>query len=288
MTTPRPLRTAVRWSLAVLAPGELVLMLCLASGIRVTPAARTALELAVLTVMVAATTLLALDYHRHRLDGLPRRPALLAAVADTVPAPVRKLAAHEISLTTSFVRWTTRRGPHGVREGDAAVPYASGQTAVMYGFLFVSVVETVALAYLIPWPVLHTLTLVLDVWGVYFIIALHASCVVRPHVVGADGSLRLRYGALLDIRIPARHIASARVERRFPEGRPAAVDAHGGADLAVAGQTTVTVELTEPITFVRPLGKTAKARTFRYYAQDPASAVAALRARTVRGQRSRA
>ncbi len=62
---------------------------------------------------------------------------------------------------------------------------------------------------------------------------------VRPHVVGADGSLRLRYGALLDIRV---------------------------------------VELTEPVCFVRPLGKTAEARAFRFYAEDPAAVVTALRA----------
>ncbi|MEU3356414.1 hypothetical protein [Streptomyces sp. NPDC037389] len=195
------------------------------------------------------------------------------------PAALRGLASHETALTACLLRLLTRRGPHGVRQGDMAVPYASGQAALMYGFLFVSVVETVGLAFLIPWPVAHALTLVLDVWGVCFLVALHASCVVRPHVIGADGSLRLRYGALLDIRVPARQIAAVRAERRFPESRMAAVDADGGADLAVAGQTTVTVELTEPVAFVRPLGGTATARVFRWYAEDPAAAVAALRAR---------
>jgi hypothetical protein len=32
----------------------------------------------------------------------------------------------------------------------------------------------------------------LDLWGVYFMLGLFASFVVRPHVIGADGSLRLR------------------------------------------------------------------------------------------------
>ncbi|MGP3973359.1 hypothetical protein ACTWQF_04825 [Streptomyces sp. 8N114] len=279
--TVRGLRRAVRWSFGGLVPGELVLMLCIAGGVRIAPAARVAVELAVLAVAVAAGVLLALDYRRHRSDGLGRRPALHAAVADTVPTPVQRLTVHEIRLSTSFLRWVTRRRPHGLREraGDIAVPYAPAQAALMYGLLFVSVIETVALAYLIPWPVVHAVTLVVDLWGVYFVIALHASCVVRPHVIGADGSLRLRYGALLDIRIPAQHIAAARVERRFPDARLAAVDADGGADLAVAGQTTVTVELTEPVGFVRAMGRPAQARTFRCYAEDPAAAVAALRAR---------
>ncbi|WP_253195572.1 hypothetical protein [Streptomyces sp. JHA26] len=231
-----------------------------------------------LALMTGATALLFSDYRRHRREDLHRHSAFLAVIADSVPASVRKLISHEITLAASFLRWATRRGPHGVRGGDHAVPYASAQTATMYGLLFVCIVETVALAHLIPWPVVHATTLVLDIWGCYFLLALHASCVVRPHVIGADGSLRLRYGALLDIRIPAHRIASVRPERACPNGGPAAPDESGVADMAVAGLTTVTVELTEPVRYVRVLGKHAEARVFRFYADDPVTAVAALRA----------
>ncbi|WAZ26131.1 hypothetical protein STRCI_007680 [Streptomyces cinnabarinus] len=275
------LRKAVRWSSMALLPGELLLILCVAGGVTVPPAAQPATRLAVLTLTIAVATLLTLDHRRHRAAGLDPRPALLAALADTIPAPVRRLTAHELFLSTSFLRWVTRRGPHGVREGDVSVLYAPGQTAVMFGFFFVCVVETVALAFLIPWPVVHAITLVLDIWGCYFVIALHASCVVRPHVIAPDGALRLRYGALLDIRIPADRIASVRQDRKFPEGKLAAVDEDGVADIAVAGQTTVTVELTEPVAYLRALGRPAEARAFRFYAEDPGAAVAALRAARV-------
>ncbi|WP_232788965.1 hypothetical protein [Streptomyces odonnellii] len=191
---------------------------------------------------------------------------------------VRRLTVHEALLAAGFLRWVTRRGPHGVPDGALPVPYAPGQAAIMYGFFFVCVVETVGLALVIPWPVVHAVTLVLDIWGCCFVIALHASCVVRPHVIGAEGSLRLRYGALLDIRIPAGRVASVRLERKFPDGRMAAVDGNGVADLAVGGQTTVTVELSEPVRYVRALGRPAEARVFRFYADDPGPAVAALRA----------
>ncbi|MGW4568558.1 hypothetical protein ACWEN3_41490 [Streptomyces sp. NPDC004561] len=93
-------------------------------------------------------------------------------------------------------------------------------------------------------------------------------------MIGADGSLRLRYSALLDIRIPADRTASVRLDRRFLNGKPAAADESG---VAVAGLTTVTVELTEPVRYVRVLGKHAEARAFRFYADDPVSAVTALR-----------
>ncbi|MGP3982235.1 hypothetical protein [Streptomyces sp. KR80] len=119
--------------------------------------------------------------------------------------------------------------------------------------------------------------LVLDLWGIFFALALQAACVVRPHVVGADGSLRVRYGALVDIRVPAGRIASARLERRYPEGRMLQLGEDGTLDLIVGGQTTVTVELTEPVALLRPLGRPAQARILRFYADDPRPAVAALR-----------
>ncbi|MFE9613796.1 hypothetical protein [Streptomyces sp. NPDC006012] len=274
----RTLRRVVRWSVAALVPGEAVLVLCVAGGVRISPAVRLTVESTALALLTATAALLWLDHRRHRRDGLGRRSAFHAAIGDTVPVAVRKLTAHEVFLCTSFLRWVFRRGPHGVREGDLPVPYAAGQTAMMYGFFFVCVVETVALALLIPWPMVHAVTLVLDVWGCYFVVALHASCVVRPHVIGADGRLRLRYGALLDIRIPADRIASVRLDRRFPQSRPGAVDENGVAELAVGGQTTITVELTEPVRYVRALGRPATARAVRFYADDSGPAVAALRA----------
>ncbi|AEW99478.1 hypothetical protein [Streptantibioticus cattleyicolor] len=281
MSAVRVLRKAVRWSFAVTLPGEAVLVVCLLSGARVTPVVRVVVESLVCAVVVAAMTLFALDYRRHHRDRPDRRAALRAAVADTVPALARRLLSHELALFTSVLRRFSGRGPHGVGEGDAAVPYAAAQRDVMYGLGFVSVVEAVALAWLVPDPVVHAVTLVVDVWAVYFVFALQLSCVVRPHVVGADGSLRLRYGVLVDVRIPARYVASVRVDRRFSGGRMGAVDADGVTRLGVGGQTTVTVELTRPVGFVRPLGRPAEARVFHWYAEDPAAAVAAWRARAV-------
>jgi hypothetical protein len=41
----------------------------------------------------------------------------------------------------------------------------------------------------------------------------------------------------------------------------------------------VTVQLARPVAFTRPLGKLTCARTVRFYATDPAAAVAAIRVR---------
>ncbi|MFD7493532.1 hypothetical protein ACFV8T_14100 [Streptomyces sp. NPDC059832] len=194
---------------------------------------------------------------------------------------VRRLVGHELRSLHSLGLWVLRRR-HAVPEGALAVPYTGPQTAMLYGLLFVSVIETVMLALLVPWPVVHGILLVLDVYGVVFVLGLHAACVTRPHVVDADGALRIRYGGLFDLRIPAGAVTGARVERRFPEGGPVRLGADGVLDLVVGGQTTVTVELAGPVEFVRPLGKRERARVIRFHADDPGAAVAAL----TRGRRA--
>ncbi|MET7501598.1 hypothetical protein [Streptomyces microflavus] len=201
---------------------------------------------------------------------------LRAAVGRPVPVVVRRLVVHEFRALHSLGLWTVRRR-HRIPEGAVRVPYTGPQTGMMYAFLFVSVVETVVLALVIPWPLVHAILLVVDVYGVVLVLAIHAACVTRPHVVEADGSLRLRYGALFDLRVPVSLIASARVERRYPDGGGLVqVDGNGVLDLAVGSQTTVTVELAGPVEFVRPLGRRGRARVLRFHADDPRAAVAAL------------
>ncbi|MFG2875971.1 hypothetical protein ACGFYU_13355 [Streptomyces sp. NPDC048337] len=198
-----------------------------------------------------------------------------------VPVQVRRLVRHEVRAGGSLGWWVLRR-KHGVRAGDLAVGYTAPQTAMMYGMLFVSVIETVGLAFLIPWPAVHRVVLGLDLYGILLVLALHAACVTRPHVVRPDGSLRIRYGALFDLTVPADAVATVRVDRRYPEGRLVTVSEDGVLDLIVGSQTTVTVELNRPLPYVRPLGGRGDATGLRFHADDPAALVAAVRAATAR------
>ncbi|MEU6243856.1 hypothetical protein [Streptomyces sp. NPDC047024] len=197
-----------------------------------------------------------------------------AVAAELVPTPVRRIVAHEVRALYALWLWTLRR--RQVPDGALAVPYAEPQAAMMYGLLFVSVVETVMLALLIPWPLAHRILLVLDVYGIVLVLALHAACVTRPHLVGPDGSLRVRYGALFDLHLPADAIVSARVDRRYRGRGLLHAGPDGELDLSVGGQTTVTVELAEPVPYVRPLGARGLVRTLRFHADDPRALVLAL------------
>ncbi|MEH0423211.1 hypothetical protein [Streptomyces sp. B21-083] len=259
----------------VMLPAEVALLVCLVAGVRVPGPIVVGAEALVVTVFALEFVLLWRLYAAGRRVGVGRRESARGALRTLVPVVARRLVAHEIQALHSLGLWVLRRR-HQVPDGALTVSYTGPQTAMMYGLLFVAAIETVLLAVVIPWPLVHAILLVVDVYGVVLVLALHASCVVRPHVVGHDGSLRVRYGALFDLLVPAAAIAAVRVERRYPDGGLVRLGADGVLDLAVGSQTTVTVELTEPVEFVRPLGTRGSARTLRFHADDPRGTVAAL------------
>ncbi|WP_431992516.1 hypothetical protein [Streptomyces albogriseolus] len=178
---------------------------------------------------------------------------------------------HEARLLASLALWLARR-THGTR-GGTAFGYARGEAATMFGFAFVCVVETVAMSALLgDWPTLHAVVLVLDVYTVVLVVALYAASAVRPHVVGPDG-LRVRRAVRVDLRIPRERIASVRRELRMTHE-----PADGELNLAVGSQTTVTVELAEPVAHRSFLGRTRDVRVVRFHADDADGLVRALAA----------
>nr|WP_202458486.1 hypothetical protein [Streptomyces sp. SID5464] len=181
------------------------------------------------------------------------------------------LVRHEVRLLVSLVLWVVRR-THGTGSGRA-FGYARGQGAMMFGFGFVCLVETVAMSVLLrDWPTVHAVFLFLDVYGIVIVVALHASSVVRPHVLDPDdGSLRIRRYVHVDLRVPLERIASARRELRMTHER-----ADGELDVEVGSQTTVTLQLTEPVTHVTFFGRRREVRVVRFHADDADGLVRAL------------
>ncbi|TLS47311.1 hypothetical protein FE633_04565 [Streptomyces montanus] len=174
----------------------------------------------------------------------------------------RRLAGHELRLFVSLVLWVARR-THGVGAGRA-FGYARGQGAMMFGFAFVCVVETIAMAVLLrDHPTLHRIMLFLDVYTVVIVVELYAASVVRPHVLDAS-YLRLRNAAHVDLRIPLERVASVRREtRNTHEKLPDELN------LAVGAQTTITLELTETVRHFTFLGRRRDVRVIRFHAEEP-------------------
>ncbi|WP_405846167.1 hypothetical protein [Streptomyces sp. NBC_01518] len=252
---------------AVAVPAQLALVACLFSGVPV-PDAVVLGGKALLLILLAAE---AYVWLRLRRLGLSRREAL----ARLVPGRLARYVAHEARILASLVRWIARR-PHGVGEADGVFPHTRGQAAMMYGLTFVCVAETVALSFLLArWPVVHAVLLVVDVYTVLFVLGMHAAAVTRPHVLG-DGALRVRQAANVDLRIPLAQIASFRRETRFTHEKK-----DGELNLPVGSQTSLALELTEPVNAPKLLGAPRLVRVIRLHADDPKSLYDAVtRART--------
>ncbi|MFI9584497.1 hypothetical protein ACIHCQ_22270 [Streptomyces sp. NPDC052236] len=169
--------------------------------------------------------------------------------------------------------WVTRR-TNGVGDADIAVGYARAQAPMAYGLAFVFVVETVGVSFMLaPFPVVHLVMLLLDLYTVFLVLGLHAAAVTRPHVVG-PGGLRVRRGARLDVQIPLERIASARYDLRFPDANKSE---DGVLEVAIASQTSITIELTQPVISVSLLGRRTEAHTVRCHADDARAAVEAIK-----------
>ncbi|WP_225805352.1 hypothetical protein [Streptomyces sp. NK15101] len=244
-------------------PAELVFFVCLTAGVRMPGGVLLAGELLVLGVLAGE----GLAWVRLRRRGLSARQAL----AELVPEPVLRLIGHELRLMASLGRRVARR-PHGVAGADGVFPHARDQAALMYGFAFVCLVETVGMSYLLAeWPLVHAVFLVLDVYTVLFVLGLHAASVTRPHTLTGN-VLRLRQAAHVDVSVPVDRIAAVRRELCFSHGK-----AEGELNLAVGSQTSVTIELTEPVDAPRLLGAPRPVRLIRLHADDPEALYDALR-----------
>lgn len=181
------------------------------------------------------------------------------------------LVRHELLLLASIVRWVGRR-PHGLGDGGRAFGYARGQGAMMFGFGFVCVIETVALSVLLRgFPLLHQVFLVLDLYTILIVVGLHAASVTRPHVLSATG-LRLRRFATVDLRVPLASVASVHRELRTTHEKR-----EGELDLVIGAQTSVTLELAEPVTYLTFFGRRRTVRLVRFHADEPDVLVAKLR-----------
>lgn len=181
------------------------------------------------------------------------------------------LVRHELLLLAAIVRWLGRR-PHGVGDGRRGFGYARGQGAMLFGFGFVCVIETVALSVLLRgFPLLHLVFLVVDLYTILIVVGLHAASVTRPHVLGAT-ALRLRRFATVDLSVPLGSVAAVHRELRTTHTKR-----EGELDLVVGSQTSISLELAEPVTYRTFLGRSRTVQLVRFHADEPDVLVAELR-----------
>ncbi|GAA3970384.1 hypothetical protein GCM10023085_60740 [Actinomadura viridis] len=267
-----------RAALFAVIPAELVLAVLLLSGVALPVPLIVTAEAAVLAVLTLETATLLRLFRAARRDGADRRAALREAVRWLVPEKVRRLTGFEARGMASLYLWAARRR-HGVPPGATAVGYSREERSTALLWLFAMAVETAGVDILlrgIGAPAeLRYAVLVIDLYGLLIGLAVHAAAVTRPHVVSA-GELRVRYAGFFDARIPRDRIAAVRAARNYNEQGVITVE-DGRLAVAVASQTNIVVELTEPVAIVRPLGRRAEVTAIRFFADEPEAALQALR-----------
>ncbi|MER5936931.1 hypothetical protein ABT121_06355 [Streptomyces sp. NPDC001928] len=179
------------------------------------------------------------------------------------------LVRHELRLLAGIGLWVAGRR-NGVGSGTGFA-YSRGQGPMMLGFGFVIVIESIMMSVLLRnHPTVQRVWFTVDLYTLVLIVGMHAASVVRPHVLDA-GHLRVRRAAHVDLRIPLEKIARARRELRTTHER-----ADGELNLAIGSQTTVTLELTEPVAHFTFLGRRQDIRLVRFHADDADSLVKAI------------
>ncbi|MEU8246497.1 hypothetical protein [Nonomuraea sp. NPDC048916] len=267
-----------RAALFAMVPVELLLVVLLVSGVSLPRPLIVTAEAAVVAVLILEAATLYRLFGAERRGGATRRTALRAAYGQLVPDQVRRIVGFDLKGMVSLALWIARRR-HGVPSGATAVSYSRAQTSTMVIFLSAMVVELVGAEILLRAfgaPVgLRTVILVVDAYTVLIVLAVIAACITRPHVVSAD-EVRIRYGAFFDLRVPREQIAQVRHAHNLNESGTVKVEDDRLA-VAVASQTNLILELTEPISAVRPLGRRAEVRVIRFFADDPKAAIHGLR-----------
>ncbi|MEU5884933.1 hypothetical protein [Spirillospora sp. NPDC047279] len=258
-------------------PLEVIFLILLASGVRPPPTVLLITEFLVAAAFLFELAVAARLYLAARRTGATARAALRSVMHDLVPVRVRRIIGFDTKGLVSLALWVARRR-HGVPDGATAVSYSRAETTTKMVFLFAMVVELFAVEILlralgVPAPV-RTVVLVLDAYSILIVLAVIAACVTRPHVITAD-EVRIRYGAFFDLRVPRAQIAGVRQVTDYNESKIFNVE-DDRLGIAVASQTNIVLDLTEPITATRPLGGLTEATTVRFFADAPASALAAL------------
>ncbi|MFI5661615.1 hypothetical protein [Streptomyces sp. NPDC051684] len=255
----RRVRGALRWTAYGMLAAELAVTGCVLTGVRPPPF----VEALILTVFLVEAAALLVLYRR----GGAR------AMRDVVPAKAWRLVGHELRVLGSYGLWVTRRR-NGVPAGASAFAYARGQAVMMYALTFTCAVETFAMwALLHNWPLLHRVVLVLDVYTLVWILGLQAAAVTRPHVV-SDDTVRVRRGALVDLRIPLERIAAVRRENRYSHEAK-----DGELNLDIGAQTSITLELAAPVRHFTFLGRPQEIHLVRLHAEEPDLLARTLRER---------
>jgi hypothetical protein len=186
---------------------------------------------------------------------------------------------YELRLWEALFRWVFRR-PHRVEPGTVAFSYTGGAALLFGVFIGLSAVEIPILHLTLPWPAARAISVIVGVYGLFWMFGLLATLRTHPHLVGPSG-LRIRNSTMVDVAVGWDDVEAVRVRRRsLPPGGQTQVDeadTERVLSLGVGSQTSVDVLLNRPLTVAVKKTGGAPVTQIRFHADDPDGLVAAAR-----------
>jgi len=188
---------------------------------------------------------------------------------------LRRAVRYELGMWVSLFRWIARRPARG--RDARSFGYASAVTPLLGAFIGVSAIELPILHLVLPWEPVRIAADALGCYGLFWMLGLLASFRVNPHAVSPEG-LRIRHGASVDLLVPWDAVASIRRKYRSASGARGIRVADDLLQLVIGGQTSVDVDLREPIVVRLPAGDSPPLTRLRFHADDADALAAAARA----------
>lgn len=275
MTLNKHLATAARWAAptVVLAEAGLVWTGVLSLGEAVV--AGLALEVLLAGIIITEIALARRAFKASRRQGADGQEALNQALSAVLPLPVAKAVGMEFGLFRALWLWM-RRKPDAPA-GHEILTYGSEIKPIMWVMVFLVPLEILAVEFLIPWPLVRTILLILSVYGTVWVLGFIAALSIRPHTVG-NGKVMLRFAHFTQIAIPLELVESVRANRHSGYRRAVQID-DGVLAMPIGDSTTISLKLREPYPVSPKPGKpTQEVREVRFAADKPREAVSVLTA----------
>jgi hypothetical protein len=268
------LLSAGRWAAVLVPAAELGLVLSGVLGVRAAVVVGIGLELLLAVVLVGEVTVFRRAYRHVRAEG--GRPAAAAGAGFRAawPPAVTALAAAELGLWRAL--WWAVRRRRDVGPDDRPLPYADRfalvtGAVVCLGALEVGVVHVLTAR----WPLLRWALFALGVYALLWMVSFGLSLRQRPHLLRTD-ELVLRFGHFRAIRVPLGGLRGVATVVVAGHRRSVVLE---GDRLALPVMSDTNVELRfDPPVAVEVKGRMHDLGRIAFYADDPRSAVALLRA----------
>lgn len=233
------------------------------------------LEFLLAVIFLARLASAARTARRRRTPGDPWEVTLEATISSLAPGPIAGLVVSEARIFVTFGRWL---GIRLFRRPTTGYGYHRDLILIGWAMLFAlsAPAEMILLHLLIPWAPVRWVLLALEIYGLFWLLAIGVSFGTLQHEIHGR-SVRLRLGLLADVHVPMSSITRVTRDVRRTERSLGLEVEDETATLVANGKTNLVMELESPVRIRRLFGLSEPVRVVRFHVDEPAAFMAALR-----------